>query len=112
MSDCFGLGAKRYDALIDTLIQLRQPQLSKKPDESGCRALTEALPPLDENLITQVAEAFRSLDDERTTLLGLQEANKAADDFLGVYRRYATVAAKRKAAGPRQAQSRYRADRP
>ena len=103
----FGLGS-RYDALVSLLIQLRQPQLSKRPDERLLsQALTEALPPLDENLITQVAEAFRSLDDERTTLLGLQEANKAADDFLGVYRRYATVAAKRKAAGPRQAQSRY-----
>ena len=33
----FRLGAKRYDALMDTLIQLRQPQLSKKPDETACR---------------------------------------------------------------------------
>src|SRR6266545_4943052 len=31
----FHLGAKRYDALMDTLIQLRQPQLSKKPDETA-----------------------------------------------------------------------------
>jgi hypothetical protein len=29
----FRLGRQRYDALMDTLIQLRQPQLSKKPDE-------------------------------------------------------------------------------
>ena len=36
----FHLGAKRYDALMDTLIQLRQPQLSKKPDET---ALSNAL---------------------------------------------------------------------
>ncbi len=43
----FHLGAKRYDALMETLIQLRQPQLSKKPDERGLsNALTESLPPL------------------------------------------------------------------
>jgi hypothetical protein len=43
----FRLGSKRYDALIDTLIQLRQPQLSKKPDETALsHALTEALPAL------------------------------------------------------------------
>ena len=32
---------------MDTLIQLRQPQLSKKPDEGALsNALSEALPPL------------------------------------------------------------------
>jgi len=31
----FHLGTRRYDALMDTLIQLRQPQLSKKPDETA-----------------------------------------------------------------------------
>jgi hypothetical protein len=30
----FQLGARRYDALLDTLIQLRQPQLSRRPDEA------------------------------------------------------------------------------
>jgi len=29
----FGLGEHRYEALINLLIQLRQPQLSKRPDE-------------------------------------------------------------------------------
>jgi len=37
----------------------------------------------------------------------LAEAQQAAADFLGHYRRYAKVAAKRKAAGPRLTQSRY-----
>ncbi|GAA1651055.1 TIGR02680 family protein [Catellatospora bangladeshensis] len=105
----FGLG-DRYEPLVSLLIQLRQPQLTKRPDEAALsRALTGALPPLDPNLIAQVAEAFRSLDDERTTLQGLQEARKAADDFLGTYTRYAKVAAKRRATGPRQAHSRYEA---
>ena len=47
----FGLGPHRYEALVNLLIQLRQPQLSKKPDEKLLsRALTEALPPLSPSL--------------------------------------------------------------
>jgi uncharacterized protein (TIGR02680 family) len=104
----FGLGEHRYEALINLLIQLRQPQLSKKPDEKLLsRALTEALPPLSPGMVTTVAEAFRGLDEERDALRALEEARNAATEFLRHYRRYARVAAKRKATGPRQAQSRY-----
>ena len=104
----FGLGEHRYEALINLLIQLRQPQLSKKPDEKLLsRALTEALPPLSPGLVTTVAESFRGLDEERDALRALQEARQAATDFLGYYGRYAKIAAKRRATGPRQAQSRY-----
>jgi uncharacterized protein (TIGR02680 family) len=104
----FGLGPHRYEALVNLLIQLRQPQLSKRPDEKLLsRALTEALPPLSPGLVTTVAEAFRGLDEERDALRSLAEAQEAATAFLGYYRRYAKAAAKRKAAGPRLTQSRY-----
>jgi uncharacterized protein (TIGR02680 family) len=104
----FGLGPHRYEALVNLLVQLRQPQLSKKPDEKLLsRALTEALPPLSPGLVTTVAEAFRGLDEERGALRSLAEAQEAATAFLGHYRRYAKVAAKRMAAGPRLTQSRY-----
>jgi hypothetical protein len=104
----FGLGEHRYESLINLLIQLRQPQLSKRPDEKLLsRALTEALPPLSQGLVTTVAEAFRGLDEERDALRALQEARQAADEFLRHYSRYAMIAAKRRAAAPRQAQSRY-----
>ncbi|SNR93881.1 TIGR02680 family protein [Streptosporangium subroseum] len=104
----FGLGEHRYESLVNLLIQLRQPQLSKKPDERLLsRALTEALPPLSPSLINTVAEAFRGLDEERDALQALEEASGAAIDFLGCYSRYARIAAKRKAAVPRTAQSRY-----
>src|ERR1700689_2847585 len=103
----FGLGPPRYGALVTLLSQLRQPQLSKRPDEKLLsRALTEALPPLSPGLLTTVAEGFRGLDEERDALRALREARQAADDFLRYYSRYAMTAAKRKAAGPRQAQSR------
>ncbi len=104
----FGLGGHRYEALVNLLIQLRQPQLSKKPDEKLLsRALTEALPPLDPALVASVAEAFRGLDEEREALRGLAEAKTAADAFLTHYCRYAAIAARRAAAPPRQAHSRY-----
>jgi uncharacterized protein (TIGR02680 family) len=104
----FGLGEHRYEALINLLIQLRQPQLSKRPDEKLLsRALTEALPPLSTGLVKTVADAFRGLDEERKTLRALDEARSAATDFLRYYSRYAMIAAKRKAAGPRSAQARY-----
>jgi uncharacterized protein (TIGR02680 family) len=104
----FGLGPQRYEALVNLLIQLRQPQLSKRPDEKLLsRALTEALPPLSPGLVTTVAEAFRGLDEERDALRALAEAQEAATAFLGYYRRYAKAAAKRKAAGPRQTQAKY-----
>ena len=57
--------------------------------------------------MTTVAEAFRGLDEERDALRALEEASAAATEFLRHYRRYAQVAAKRRATGPRQAQSRY-----
>ncbi|WP_051451509.1 TIGR02680 family protein [Actinospica robiniae] len=104
----FGLGRERYEALVGLLIQLRQPQLSKRPDEKLLsKALTEALPPLDQGLITEVAEAFRGLDEEREALLGLQETARAAELFLRHYRRYARTAAKRQAAVLRLAHSKY-----
>jgi uncharacterized protein (TIGR02680 family) len=104
----FGLGEHRYEVLINLLVQLRQPQLSKKPDEKLLsRALTEALPPLSPGLVTTVAEAFRGLDEERDALRALAETRGAATEFLRHYRKYAQVAARRKATGPRQAQSRY-----
>ncbi|GAA1023027.1 hypothetical protein Aple_096200 [Acrocarpospora pleiomorpha] len=104
----FGLGEHRYDALVNLLIQLRQPQLSKKPDEKLLsRALTEALPPISSALVGTVAEAFRGLDEERDALRALDEASRAADAFLVHYRRYAKMAAKRKAGVLRVTHSRY-----
>ncbi|GAA1946145.1 TIGR02680 family protein [Kitasatospora viridis] len=104
----FGLGQSRYEALVTLLIQLRQPQLSKRPDEKLLsKALTESLPPLDPVLVGEVAEAFRGLDEERQALAALSEASGAAASFLAHYRRYARIAAKRQAGVLRVAHSRY-----
>ncbi|MEW1583542.1 TIGR02680 family protein [Streptomyces microflavus] len=104
----FGLGEQRYGALVDLLVQLRQPQLSKRPNEAALsRALTEALPPVDQAVIADVAEAFRSLDEEKTELAAASAAEHAAAGFLEHYRRYARVATRRRARLPRAEHSRY-----
>ncbi|MFC0602837.1 TIGR02680 family protein [Streptomyces palmae] len=104
----FGLGERRYAALVDLLIQLRQPQLSKRPNEAALsRALTEALPPMDQAVIADVAEAFRSLDEEKDELAAALAAERAASAFLEHYRRYARIATRRRARLPRAEHSRY-----
>ncbi len=106
----FGLGEQRYAALIDLLVQLRQPQLSKRPSEKALsRALTDALPPMDQAMVADVAEAFRSLDEEKDQLAVMVAAEHAAGAFLRHYRRYARTAARRRARAPRERHSRYEA---
>lgn len=104
----FQLGERRYAALVDLLIQLRQPQLSKRPDEQALSdTLTEALTPLDQAVIADVAEAFRSLDEERNSLADERAALEAAEAFLRDYVHYARVAAERAAADVRRHTSTY-----
>ena len=104
----FGLGERRYEALVDLLVQLRRPQLSRQLDESLLsEALSEALPPLPSAVITDVAEAFRALDDDRDQLAGYQAALAATATFLTAYRGYGQVAARRRATAVTRANSRY-----
>lgn len=102
----FQLGAVRYAALMDTLVQLRQPQLSKKPDEGNLSdALTEALPPLSAELLTDVADALNQLEEYRRELQDYEALAKAVGQFTQRYQRYAAINARRQARGLRSAQS-------
>lgn len=102
----FHLGARRYDALMDTLIQLRQPQLSRKPDEAGLsHALTEALPPMPQELLTDVAEALDRLEEDRRQLDEIRELAQAVERFDRRYRVYAGTLSRRQARELRQAQT-------
>lgn len=104
----FRLGTERYAALVDTLIQLRQPQLSKQPNEERLSsALTEALPPLDRGALEDVAEAMSQLEDIRRELQELEAMRKSVAAFGGRYRRYAQIASRRRAKLLRQAQSEF-----
>lgn len=101
----FRLG-KRYGALMDTLIQLRQPQLSKKPDETGLsNALSEALPPMEQRLLGDVAEALNHLEEERRELDELKLLAKAVGRFDERYRVYAGTLTRRQVRELRQAQT-------
>jgi uncharacterized protein (TIGR02680 family) len=102
----FRLGDDRYAALVNTLIQLRQPQLSKQPDEDRLsNALTEALTPLDRDALEVVADSMAQLEELRRELDELQTMRKAVSNFGERYRRYAQVATRRRARVLRQAQT-------
>lgn len=102
----FHLGQHRYDALMDTLIQLRQPQLSKKPDETGLsQALSESLPPLPIQLLGDVALALNQLEEDRSQLEETRHLEMAVTQFEQRYRVYAGMLARRQARELRQAQT-------
>lgn len=104
----FQLGAQRYEALVSLLIQLRQPQLSRKLDEEALSgALSEALPPVSTAILGDVAESFRSLESDRETLEAFVAARRGTEAFLVEYGGYARIAARRRAASVRAAQSDY-----
>lgn len=102
----FRLGSERYAALVNTLIQLRQPQLSKQPDEDRLSdALSEALTPLDRDALEVVADAMGQLEELRRELEELEAMRKAVSAFGGRYQHYAQVATRRRARVLRQAQT-------
>lgn len=102
----FQIGTKRYEALMDTLIQLRQPQLSKKPDEAGLsHALTEALPPVPIELLGDVAEALNQLEEDRIQLEDIRSLERAINHFEQRYRTYAGTVTRRQTRELRQAQT-------
>jgi uncharacterized protein (TIGR02680 family) len=104
----FHLGASRYAALMDTLVQLRQPQLSKKPDEGSLsNALTEALPPLATDLLGDVADALNRLEEDRRQLEEYEALERAVGTFHRRYRLYAGTQSRRQARGVRQAQTEF-----
>ena len=104
----FRLGTKRYDALMDTLIQLRQPQLSRKPDETALsNALTEALSPLASELLGDVADALGQIEEDRRQLSEYQALAKVVGRFEERYRIYAGTQTRRQARLLRQAQTEF-----
>lgn len=84
----FELQPERYEALIELLIELRRPKLSRNLDERMLSdALSNALPPVSQKIIMQVAEAMRGLEEDRVALESLESARQSTDSFLREYRR-------------------------
>ncbi len=107
----FRLGSYRYEALVNLLIQLRKPQLSREFNEAFLSsALSEALAPLDPEALGLVAEAYRGLDEDRTQLDNFTSARKAVSIFLLEYGQYARIASRRRSQLVRATQSAYLED--
>lgn len=104
----FTLGEQRYESLVELLITLRQPQLARTLDEEALsRALSEALPPLGQKILDDVAESMRGLEADREQLESHRAADEAIQAFLSTYGRYAGVASRRKAEVVRQTHFRF-----
>jgi uncharacterized protein (TIGR02680 family) len=84
----FRLG-DRYEPLIDLLLQLRQPKLAEKLDIDQMEAaLRSSLPPLSQALLDDAAEAFRDLDEYRTSLAEDQQLLANVQRFMRPYRNH------------------------
>lgn len=107
-AELFKLGDARYRALMDLLIQLRQPQLSRDLDEKRLSAaLSEALPPIERRIIEDVAESFRGLESDRLDLQRSEAAGAATEAFLREYGPYVRCAGRRRAARVRSTNFEY-----
>ncbi|WP_305095056.1 TIGR02680 family protein [Prescottella sp. R16] len=85
----FGLGAQRYEQLINLILTLRRPQLAKNLDPKGLsQALTDGLRPLDDQLVLEAARSFSDMEEVGRALEGLAAADRAAQSFVTVYSKY------------------------
>lgn len=104
----FHMGEDRYRSLMDTLIMLRQPQLSRQPNETNLsNALTESLAPLPHATLEDVAEAMTQLDEYQDALTSHEALRSAVSGFGRKYRVYARIQARRQARVLRQAQTEF-----
>ncbi|MDR2381727.1 MAG: TIGR02680 family protein [Bifidobacteriaceae bacterium] len=104
----FKLGRERYETLIDLLIQLRQPQLSIKPNEAKlAEALTNSRPPLAREVLADLAESFRALDEDKQRVEELDAIQRAVKSFMREHRRYAQAQSRIRAQDVRRAHSAY-----
>jgi len=104
----FGMSGPAYEALIELLIRLRAPQLSKKLDEKALfAALSDALPPLAANVVNDVATAFKQLEDLRLQYQTLRDLQDALQQFRGSYQTYLQTLLLRRADDLTSRHSRY-----
>lgn len=94
-ADVFGLrgetGRDRYTGLLQLLHTLRSPDVGNRIDEGRLpQILSDALPPLSENLLTTAGDRLDGLTETRTVQEHLEQTRDQLEQFHGVYRRYAT----------------------
>lgn len=90
-----GMPKEQYGYLVEMILQLRRPQLSKQLDPQGLsRLLARSLPQLDAAKIAPLAEGFERLDRHRREREVLETTLSELDRFLKEYRRYAGAVAR------------------
>ncbi|TDQ51504.1 TIGR02680 family protein [Actinorugispora endophytica] len=90
MRDLFGLDDHmRYRNLIHLLYRLRRPTVGERLEAGELvSVLAEALPPMDDAVLDEVARNITDLDAARARLSALRTAQEHTADFLGDYRGY------------------------
>ena len=80
---------EEYKELVDLLIQLRTPKLSKdfKPTVLN-EILSSSLSPLSDEDLRPMSEAIENMDNLKTRLMELETGKKAADRINEVYQQY------------------------
>jgi uncharacterized protein (TIGR02680 family) len=105
----FKLGA-RYGSLVELLLRLRRPQLTRKLDENELpNALSEALPTLSAAIVDVVAESFRGLQADKDQVRDFLAVHAALEAFLREYAGYVRLAVARRAMTVRTTHSAYEA---
>lgn len=94
----FEMSEDQYAALMEALLQLRRPQLSKQLDpEQVSQILTASLPPLEARAVAPLAEGFERLDRHRAEREELNATLASLRSFTAVYRAYVATVAKARA---------------
>ncbi|GLU49267.1 TIGR02680 family protein [Nocardiopsis ansamitocini] len=90
MHDLFGLDdPMRYRNLIHLLYRLRRPTVGERLEAGELvSVLAEALPPMDDAVLDEVARNITDLDTARARLTALRSAEEQVSGFLGDYRGY------------------------
>lgn len=100
---------EEYKELVDLLIQLRTPKLSKdfKPTVLN-EILSGSLSPLSDEDLRPMSEAIENMDNLKTRLTELETGKKAADRINEVYQQYNRAVLYEKADQYRKADQEYR----
>ncbi|GGU66671.1 TIGR02680 family protein [Lentzea flava] len=86
----YGVPAARYGDLLHLQRTLRNPDVGLKVLEGQLeQILSDALPPLDQTMIEQLATSFDDLESIRENIVRLSSADSALSTFLKTYSDYA-----------------------
>ncbi|WP_343070782.1 TIGR02680 family protein [Nocardiopsis mwathae] len=110
MRELFGIDDPvRYRNLIHLLYRLRRPTIGERLEAGELvSVLAEALPPMDETVLDEVARNIADLEEARERLASLGTAREQVADFLDDYRGYLRGALRTEARAVREQIGEYR----